>query len=129
MSVCPSPNVVSIPIVHRYILTNAVNQFGKRERDRFRTDWFVHSCAMEVTSHLRHRFAHRLLWCCTNAERYKVYSDIYPTRCNVTQLILSGNCSTCFGWYLHPKSGAHSTVSTASGICHTVSATCRYSGR
>jgi len=28
------------------------------------------------------------------------YSNIYPTRCNVTQFILSGNCSTCFGWYL-----------------------------
>jgi len=37
------------------------------------------------------------------------------------------NCSTCFGWYLHPSSGAHTTVSTASGICQTVTATCRYS--
>jgi hypothetical protein len=26
-----------------------------------------------------------------------------PTRCNVTQSILSGNCSTCFGWWYHPK--------------------------
>jgi membrane associated rhomboid family serine protease len=43
--------------------------------------------------------------------------------------ILSGNCSTCFGWYFHPSSGAHSTVSTASGICHTVTAICRYRGR
>jgi hypothetical protein len=42
-------------------------------------------------------------------------------------LFVSGNCSTCFGWYLHPSSGAHTTVSTASGICHTVTATCRYS--
>ena len=25
----------------------------------------------------------------------------------------------------HPSSGAHTTVSTASGICHTVTATCR----
>ena len=24
--------------------------------------------------------------------------DIYPTRCNVTQFISSGNCYTCFGW-------------------------------
>jgi len=31
------------------------------------------------------------------------YSNIYPTRCNVTQFIISGNCSTCFGWYHHPK--------------------------
>ena len=22
-------------------------------------------------------------------------------------MILSGNCSTCFGWHLHPSSGAH----------------------
>ena len=57
------------------------------------------------------------------------YSNIYPTRCNVTQFILSGNCSTCFGWYHHPSSGAQTTVSTASGICHTVTAICRYRGR
>jgi hypothetical protein len=44
-------------------------------------------------------------------------------------LFISGNCSTCFGWYLHPSSWAHTTVSTASGICHTVTATCRYRGR
>ena len=29
-------------------------------------------------------------------------------------LFISGNCSTCFGWYLHPSSGAHTTVSTVS---------------
>ena len=57
------------------------------------------------------------------------YSNIYPTRCNVTQFIISGNCSTCFGWYFYPSSVAHTTVSTAFGICHTVTATCRYRGR
>jgi hypothetical protein len=31
-----------------------------------------------------------------------------------------------FGWYFHPSSGAHKTVSTASGICHTLTAICRY---
>jgi len=55
------------------------------------------------------------------------YSNIYPTRCNVTQFILFGNCSKCFGWYHHPSSGTQTTVSTASGICQTVTATCRYS--
>ena len=44
-------------------------------------------------------------------------------------LFISGNCSTCFGCYFHPSWGAHTTVSTASGICHTVTAICRYSGR
>jgi len=41
----------------------------------------------------------------------------------------SGNCSTCFGWYPHPSSGAQTTVSIASGICHTVTAICCYRGR
>jgi hypothetical protein len=57
------------------------------------------------------------------------HSNIYPTRCNVTQFILSGNCSTCFGWYYHPSTGAHTTASTASGICHTLTAICCYCGR
>jgi hypothetical protein len=30
-------------------------------------------------------------------------------------LFISGNGSTCFEWYFHPLSGAHTTVSTASG--------------
>jgi len=42
-------------------------------------------------------------------------------------LFIFGNCSTCFGWYFHPSSGAHTTVLTASDICHTVTATC-YAG-
>jgi hypothetical protein len=33
------------------------------------------------------------------------------------------------GWYFHPSSGAHTIVSTASGICHIVTAICRYRGR
>ena len=44
-------------------------------------------------------------------------------------LFISGNCSTCFGWYFHPSSGAHTTVSTASSISHTVTVMCRYRGR
>ena len=44
-------------------------------------------------------------------------------------LFIYGNCSMCFGWYLHPSSGAHTTVSTASRICHTVTATCCYRGK
>jgi len=44
--------------------------------------------------------------CCVN---------IFPTRCNYTQFILPVNCSACFGWFLHPSSGAEITVSTASG--------------
>jgi len=43
-----------------------------------------------------------------------------PTRCNYTQFILSVNCSTCFGWFLHTSSGAQITVSTASGTGQTL---------
>ena len=39
---------------------------------------------------------------------------------------LCGNCSTCFGWYIHPSTGAQTTVSTAYSICHTVTAVCRH---
>ena len=35
-------------------------------------------------------------------------------------LFISWNRSRCFGWYHHPSSGAQTTVSTVSGICHTV---------
>jgi hypothetical protein len=39
------------------------------------------------------------VWAMTqpSQHKYHVYSSIYQTRCNVTQFILSGNCSTCFG--------------------------------
>jgi len=42
--------------------------------------------------------------------RSNSYSNVYPTRCNVTQFILSGNVSACFAWYHHPSSGAQTTV-------------------
>jgi len=55
--------------------------------------------------------------------------NIYLTRCNITQFILSGNCSACFGWYHHPSTGGQTTVSTAPGICHTFIVICPYCGR
>ena len=60
---------------------------------------------------------------------YKGYSNIYPTRCNVTQFILSGNCSTCFGWYHHPSSGAETTISIAADSSNGMRniRCCRYS--
>jgi len=53
-----------------------------------------------------------------------ICSDNYPTRIAIYSLFISVNCSTCFGWYLHPPSGAHINVSTVSGISETVTATC-----
>ena len=50
-----------------------------------------------------------------------IYIYIYIQQdATLHSFILSGNCSTCFGWYHHPSSGAQTTVSIASGICHTV---------
>jgi len=43
----------------------------------------------------------------------------------IYSLFISVNRSICLGWYLHPTSGAHVTVSTASGVSKTVTATCR----
>jgi hypothetical protein len=51
---------------------------------------------------------------------HRQYIPIYIQQdATLYSLFISGNCSICFGWYFHPSSGAHSTVSTASGICHT----------
>jgi hypothetical protein len=35
---------------------------------------------------------------------------------------ISVNCCTRFGWYLHPSSGAHVTLSTVSGISVSIRA-------
>ena len=46
------------------------------------------------------------------------YIQIYIQQdATLHSLFISGNCSTCFGWYLHPSSGANTTVFTASGTC------------
>ena len=45
------------------------------------------------------------------------YVNKYPTRCDYIQFILSANCSTCFGWFLHPSSGAQTTVFTFVATC------------
>ena len=52
-------------------------------------------------------------------------SIIVQQDATIYSLFISVNCSTCFGWYLHPSSGAHVTVSTEPGISKTVTATCR----
>ena len=50
---------------------------------------------------------------------------LVPQDAAMYSLFISANCSTCFGWYTHPSSGAHVTVSTASVISKTVTTTCR----
>ena len=66
--------------------------------------WHTVSTALEIPIYyifLMHRTETLFL-----SNFYKTYSNIYPTSCYVTQFILSGNCSTCFGSYHHPSSGA-----------------------
>ena len=61
---------------------------------------------------------------------HRKYIPVYIQQdATLHSLFISGNCSTRFGWCFHPSSGAHTTVSTASGICHTVTAIWRYRGR
>jgi hypothetical protein len=62
---------------------------------------------------------------CSRARASWIYVNNCPTRCSYMQWFISVNCCTCFGRYLHPSSGAHITVSTASGISVTISTTCR----
>jgi hypothetical protein len=78
------------------------------------------------TNSTRQRF-HSQLFC--KIIRYFCRTLYIQQDATLHSLFISGNCSTCFGWYFHPSSGAHTTVSTATGICHTVTATCRYRGR
>ena len=62
---------------------------------------------------------------------YQLYSfwHISNKMQHYTVYLFLKNCSTCFAWYLHPSSGAHTTVFTVSGTWQTVTATCRYCGR
>jgi uncharacterized protein (DUF486 family) len=61
---------------------------------------------------------------------HRKYIPIYIQQdATLHSLLISGNCFTCFWWYFRPSSGAHTTVSTASVICHTITAVCRYHGR
>ena len=48
----------------------------------------------------------------------RMYSFWYISEMQLyTVYLFLENCSTCFGWYLHPSSGAHITVFTVSGTC------------
>jgi hypothetical protein len=61
---------------------------------------------------------------------HRKYIPIYTQQdATLHSLFTFENCSTYFGWYFHPSSEARTTVSTASAICYTVTAICRYRGR
>jgi len=68
-------------------------------------------------------------WCDEESIVLRYVSMIIQQDATIYSLFISANCSTCFGWYLHPSSGAHITVSTVSGIIETVAATCPIQSR
>ena len=53
-------------------------------------------------------------------ERLKLDVKKCPTICNNMKIILSVNCSTGFGWFLHSSSGTQITLSTESGTRQTL---------
>ena len=55
---------------------------------------------------------------------YSDSAEIKPAQCCIKLVFHLTDCSTCFGWYLHPSSGAHITVSTVSEVNETGTATC-----
>ena len=58
----------------------------------------------------------------THLEYAILVSIIIQQYATIFSLFISVNCSTCFGWDLHPSSGTHITATTASGINETVTA-------
>ena len=59
---------------------------------------------------------------------HRKYIPIYiQQNAMLHSLFISGNCSTYFGC-ISTYHQEHKTVSTASGTCQTVTATCRYRG-
>ena len=76
----------------------------------------------DITHHQNTNFKHRR----KNTEFPTTYMPtIVQQDATIYSLFISVNRSTCFGWYLHSSSGVHVTVSTASSISKTITATCR----
>ena len=60
---------------------------------------WIGSSGITCTGNTDNRYHNRASWINVNN---------WPTRCDYIQFYyISANCSTCFGWYLHPSSGAH----------------------
>jgi hypothetical protein len=101
-------------------------------------DYYETTLPTKTHSHFKRRVKSHLPFA-SIIRRFKVYGSghrkyipiyVYIQQDATLQcLFISGKCSTCFGWYFHPSSGSHTTASTASGTCHTVTAICRYRGR
>jgi len=102
-------------LIIRYDCNNVINsKFGVAVTDRvhvYRRNHYGHLQFQMIQKKRVARFE------CNVSHIIPIYIQQDAT---LHSLFISGNCSTCFAWCLRPSSGAHTTVSTASGICHTV---------
>jgi hypothetical protein len=119
-NLCQNWWLQDLPHIYRIIASSSAN---KKIRNRLRYTSQACCCCAERLNFMP-EYHHIRDYSNYNPEG-TFYSNIYSTRCNVTQFILSENCSTCFGWYYHPSSKVQTTVTTASDISQTVTATCR----
>jgi hypothetical protein len=109
-------------------LPNVSESYVRKEKLR------IESSSAVVTQNLIHVTFESLN---TSTDEFNVHGSVHRNNilmyiqqdAMLNSLFISGNCSTRFGWYHHQSSGAQTTVSTASGICHTVITICRYRGR
>jgi len=144
---------------YRYYYLRLFSEYKRVTRLQYRDTQFIyfyicikyprlHLCQESIELSAISLFAYRLIYLphtalkthvCSRNVYYgrKVYGSVHRKYIPIYiqqdatshSLFISENCSTCFGLYHHPSSGAQTTLSTASGICHTVTATCRYGGR
>jgi len=98
---------------------------------------FAHLLCQSLSLHeldsIKHFIAYKTRLMVQTCDKYVTPITLIPIYiqqdATLHSLFISGNCSTCFGRYPHPSSGAHTTVYTSSDICQIVTATCRYSCR
>jgi hypothetical protein len=116
MKFSPSPKLIAIELVEELCALQGTN-------------YQTHTCP-SFAHILRHIFSTHLCIIYSNTvfpttTRSMYMPIIIQRNATIHSLFISVNCSTCFGWYFDPSSGAHVTVSTPSGISTNVTATCR----
>ena len=132
------------PVVQEFGRLNSLFQQTKADSHELYLQIFLHQKSLQNRMYDAKRqekknihqvdFGVNFLTACNKFDVHGSVHRKYVPNCNqqdasLHTLFISVNCSTCFGWYLNPSSGTHTTVSTASGTCQTVTATCRYHGR
>jgi hypothetical protein len=129
----PDPLVFHVPQVDFFFVL-LVGYEGNVYNLKFYFSQFTYCSVLRVIKSRRLQWAAKMDRRSKYMQQFNVYASVHRKNIQIYiqqdatlhSLFIYGNCSTCFGWYHHPSSGAQTTVSTASGICHTVTATCCY---